>query len=143
MRQRFTPLFRLWHWLMAFSIFGLLFTVLLRETFLDKKEMAAIVTQKLASFGVALGSDQAIAVAKAIRAPMWEWHYIFALFLGLSIVLRLWLMMTKEAKMPLLKLLAAEGMPERMKAGVHLLLCLSIALLTVTGTFQNPSQKSP
>ncbi|WP_300363541.1 cytochrome b/b6 domain-containing protein [Hydrogenimonas sp.] len=135
MAKKFGPLFRLWHWMMAFSIFGLLFTVLLRETFLDKKEMAAILTKKLASFGVALGSDQAIAAAKAIRAPMWEWHYVFALFLGLSIALRLWLMVTKEAKMPLLKLLAAEGAQEKMKTGVHLLLCLTIALLTVTGAF--------
>jgi hypothetical protein len=44
-------------------------------------------------------------------------------------------MVTKEAKMPLLKLLAAEGAQEKMKTGVHLLLCLTIALLTVTGAF--------
>ncbi|WP_300368252.1 cytochrome b/b6 domain-containing protein [Hydrogenimonas sp.] len=134
-RTKFATLFRLWHWLMAFSVFGLLFTVLLRETFLNKKEVAAILTEKLATFGVTLSSEQAITVAKAIRAPMWEWHYIFAIVLGLSIALRIYLMATKEAQMPLLKLLQAEGMQEKMKTGVHLLLCLTIALLTLTGAF--------
>jgi len=135
MNRTFSPLFRLWHWLMAFSVFGLLFTVLLRETFLNKKSVAAILQQKLASLGTVIDADQAVAVAKAIRAPMWEWHYIFGALLTLSILLRIYLMIRKEAQMPLLKVLRAEGMQERGKAVVHLLICLGIALMTITGWF--------
>ena len=130
---KFTPLFRLWHWLMAFSIFGLLFTVLLRKTFLSKSGNAEIILQKLASFHITIDPDQALAVAKAIRAPMWEWHYIFAAVLGVSIALRILLMITGQAQMPLLKVLRSEGGMEKFKATIHLLLCLTIALLAVTG----------
>ncbi|WP_201352797.1 cytochrome b/b6 domain-containing protein [Hydrogenimonas urashimensis] len=135
MERKFTPLFRLWHWLMAFSVFGLLFTVLLRETFLDKKSVAAIVRQKLETFGIAIDPDQAIALAKAIRAPMWEWHYIFAVVLGVSIALRIWLMVSKQAQLPVLKVLEAESFHEKIKATIHLLLCFTIAMLALSGAF--------
>jgi cytochrome b561 len=130
---KFTPLFRLWHWLMAFSIFGLLFTVLLRKTFLSKSANAEIIQSKLASLSVTVDPDQALAVAKAIRAPMWEWHYIFAIGLGIAIALRLYLMFVGQAQMPLFKLLQAQGGEEKLKAAIHLLLCLTIALITLTG----------
>jgi cytochrome b561 len=130
---KFPPLFRLWHWLMAFSIFGLLFTVLLRKTFLSKSANAEIIQSKLASLSVTIDPDQALAVAKAIRAPMWEWHYIFAAVLGISIALRIILMIAGQAQMPLLKVLRSEGGMEKFKATIHLLLCLTIALLAVTG----------
>ncbi|WP_353662173.1 cytochrome b/b6 domain-containing protein [Hydrogenimonas sp. SS33] len=133
MKGKFTPLFRLWHWLTVFSVFGLLFTVLLRKSFLNKNAVAEIVRQKLETFGVAIGADQAIAVAKAIRAPMWEWHYIFALFLGIAIALRLWLMATGRAKLPILAVLEAKGVQEKVKAFVHLLLCVTIALMALSG----------
>ncbi|WP_457607059.1 cytochrome b/b6 domain-containing protein [Nitratifractor sp.] len=135
MNERFPPLFRLWHWLMAFSIFGILFTVLLRMTFLDKKEVAAILLKKLGAMGVTLTSEQAIAAAKAIRAPMWEWHYIFAIFLGVAIALRIVAMLRGDAKFPLLKLLRAKGLHEKGKAAIHMLLCLTVALLALSGTF--------
>ena len=133
MQQKFTPLFRLWHWLMAFSIFGLLGTVLLRKTFLDKKANAEIILQKLSSFQITIDQDQAIAVAKAIRAPMWEWHYILAIGLGIAIALRIFLMLTGQAQMPLLKLIRAEGAMEKFKALIHLLLCAAIAVIALTG----------
>jgi cytochrome b561 len=118
---------------MAFSIFGLLFTVLLRKTFLSKSANAEIIQNKLASLSVTVDPDQALAVAKAIRAPMWEWHYIFAAVLGISIALRILLMITGQAQMPLLKVLRSEGGMEKFKAAIHLLLCLTIALMAVTG----------
>ena len=92
--KRYNAGFRIWHWLTVLSVFGALFTVLLRSTFLDKKAVAEILLQKLAALGVHLDPEQAIDVAKVIRAPMWEWHYIFALGLGAAIALRLLLMAT-------------------------------------------------
>lgn len=133
MQQKFPPLFRLWHWLMAFSIFGLLGTVLLRKTFLDKKANAEIIIQKLSGFQITVDHDQAIAVAKAIRAPMWEWHYILAVGLGIAIALRIFLMLTGQAQMPLLKLIRAEGAMEKFKVLIHLLLCAAIAVIAFTG----------
>ncbi len=68
---------RLWHWLNALSILGLLGTVFLRKTFLSYKTNAAILVEELAKLNVNISIEQAKAIAKIIRAPMWEWHYIF------------------------------------------------------------------
>jgi len=52
-------------------------TVLLRETYLNKHHNAPIIQKALASQDINIGLDGAIKVAKAIRAPMWDWHYVF------------------------------------------------------------------
>ena len=133
--QEFKPLFRLWHWLMAFSVFGLLFTVLLRKTFLSKGANAEIIQQKLAELSIQIDMDQAISIAKAIRAPMWEWHYIFAVVLGIAIVLRVITMIKGDAKPPIIKLLKAQSKEEKIKSAVHLLICISIMLMALSGAF--------
>jgi len=74
--------FRVWHWLNALVIFGILITVFLRESFLNKQTVAEILTEKLATLHLTLGSEQAITVAKAVRAPMWEWH----IYLGYALI---------------------------------------------------------
>jgi len=79
--------FRIWHWLNALVMFGVFLTVLLRETFLNKHNVADILTNKLALLHMSIDEAQAITIAKAIRAPMWEWHIylgfgIFALWIA-------------------------------------------------------------
>ncbi len=135
MQQKFTPLFRLWHWLTAFSVLGLAGTVFLRMSFLNKNINAEIIRAKLESFHIALTPDQAVAVAKAIRAPMWEWHYILAIFLGIAIALRIVAMLRGDAQLPLLKVLRSENMMERFKNIIHLLICLTILVIALTGAF--------
>ncbi|WP_456391709.1 cytochrome b/b6 domain-containing protein [Nitratifractor sp.] len=134
-RPQFSPLFRLWHWLTAFSVLGLFATVALRSTFLDKKANAQIILDKLASFSVSIDQEQAVAVAKAIRAPMWEWHYILGFLLAAAVALRIFLILRGQAQMPLLKLLQAQGLHEKGKAAIHLLICLGILVMTATGLF--------
>ena len=133
--MKYPALLRIWHWLNALAIFGLLFTVLLRETFLDKKAVASIVEQKLSAAGITISHDLAVTVGKAVRAPMWEWHYIFALVLGVAIALRIYGTLSGQLEHPIGKLLASAGALERFKSAIHLLLCLSIMLLAVTGAF--------
>ena len=133
--QEFKPLFRLWHWLTAFSIFGLLFTVLLRETFLNKSDNALIIQNKLSAISIHINMEQAISIAKAIRAPMWEWHYIFATVLGISIAIRIFIMIKGDAQLPIIKLLKAQTTEDKIKSAVHLLLCLSILLISLSGAF--------
>lgn len=133
--MKYPAILRLWHWLNALAIFGLLFTVLLRKTFLDKKAVAAIVQTKLAEAGITIDSDLAIAIGKAVRAPMWEWHYIFAVVLGIAIALRIVGTLSGRLEHPLKKFLVSSDLRERFKNGIHLLLCLSIVLLALTGAF--------
>ena len=78
---------RLWHWLDAAMILGVLATVVLRETYLNKHYNAAIVQKALADQNITITVEGATKVAKAIRGPMCEWHYVFGFaIVGLLIV---------------------------------------------------------
>lgn len=132
MQKQFTAIYRIWHWLMALSIIGLLFTVMLRKTFLSWRTNAEIIQTQLAGLGAEVTAESAKIVAKAIRAPMWEWHYIFAAVLGISIAIRLYMMISKQAELPIITFLKSSGV-EKLKVGVHMLLCFCIALMLISG----------
>jgi cytochrome b561 len=89
--MKYSPSFKIWHWLNAIIILGLLGTVFLRKTFLSYRENAEILMQKISEFGITLTLDQAKELAKAIREPMWEWHiylgYVLAALVAYRIVL--------------------------------------------------------
>ncbi len=132
MQKKFTRTYRIWHWLMAFSVIGLLFTVLLRKTFLSWRTNSEIIQMQLAELGTEVTAESAKIVAKAIRAPMWEWHYIFAAILGISITIRIYMMITKQAELPIITFLKSSGI-EKLKTGVHMLLCFCIAIMAISG----------
>jgi len=132
MKPQFTPLYRIWHWLMAFSVLGLLGTVALRKTFLSWRTNAEVIQLKLAEMGTEVTAETAKMVAKAIRTPMWEWHYLLALFLALSIVIRLVMVARDRSQFPLLQLINAPK-EEKLKKAVHLLICMSLMVMTMSG----------
>ncbi|MBN2894882.1 MAG: cytochrome b/b6 domain-containing protein [Campylobacterales bacterium] len=86
--RHYSPALRLWHWLHAVAITGLLGTFFLRKTFLSWRENSALIAQKMDEFGITVAPDQAKAIAVAIRAPMWEWHIIFGWMLALLLLWR-------------------------------------------------------
>ena len=132
MKPQFTPLYRFWHWLMAFSVIGLLATVALRKTFLSWHTNSDIIQTKLAEAGTDITVETAAMLAKAIRAPMWEWHYIFALFLGISILIRLFMVARDFSIFPLLVFIRAPK-EEKLQRGVYLFLCMSLMAMAVSG----------
>jgi len=134
MQQQFTLLYRVWHWLLALSTLGLLGTVLLRKTFLSWRTNSEIIQTKLLENGVEITPEIAKITAKAIRSGMWEWHYIFAIFLGISIVIRLYMMLTKQAQLPILKFLQAEGFEKKIQYTVYIL-CFFIMMMALSGGF--------
>ena len=82
--MKYTLQFRLWHWLNAIVVLGLVATVLLRWTFLSKHTNGDILVEKLLSFGISITPDQGVILAKALRIQLWEWHIILGYaFLGL------------------------------------------------------------
>jgi len=91
MRVDYSRSLRAWHWLNAIAVSGLLLTFFLRKTFLSWHTNSQIIVEKLASLGVEVTAEQAKAVAKAIRAPMWEWHIIFGVMLALLVLFRAWI----------------------------------------------------
>jgi len=90
--------FRIWHWLNAVVVLGLLGTVFLRKTFLSWRTNSELLTQKLSEINVEVTQAQANVLAKAIRAPMWEWHIILGYTLAVLLLWRVLLFFTQSGK---------------------------------------------
>jgi len=90
--------FRLWHWVNAMVILGLLGTVFLRKTFLSWRANSELLTQKLSEIDLSVTEAQAKVLAKAIRAPMWEWHILLGYALAALVVWRIILFFTDSGK---------------------------------------------
>lgn len=90
--------FRVWHWVHATVILGLLGTVFLRKTFLSWRTNSELLTQKLSEINIEVTADQAKVLATAIRAPMWEWHIILGYALAALLLWRILLFFTQSGK---------------------------------------------
>lgn len=75
--KNYSKVYRTLHWLIAISFMLLLFTIFLRLTWLNKFNVAPIIQEFLLETGQSLTDDQALTLAKKIRAPMWAWHIYF------------------------------------------------------------------
>lgn len=80
---------RLWHWLDAAVISGLLLTVLLRKTVLSWRTNAAMFQEQLEQGGISVTPELAKKLAVAVRDPMWDWHYVLGFCLAGLLVARL------------------------------------------------------
>lgn len=80
---------RIWHWINALAIVGLLATVLLRKTFLSWRSNAALIENKLREAGTAITPELAKEIAVSIRSPMWDWHYILGFVLAAALLGRI------------------------------------------------------
>jgi len=90
--------FRLWHWLHVIVISGLIVTVLLRKTFLSWRTNSELIINKLAEINIEISVEQAKVIAKAIRAPMWEWHILLGYALVFLVLWRVALFFTESGK---------------------------------------------
>ncbi|MCB1173913.1 MAG: cytochrome b/b6 domain-containing protein [Leptospiraceae bacterium] len=87
--KNYSYLFRIWHWANSLVVLGLMGTVFLRKGFLSYKTNAGVIQSRLAENGTTIDIDLAKAIAKSIREPMWDWHYILGFSLIAMIVVRL------------------------------------------------------
>ena len=90
--------FRIWHWIHATVVLGLLGTVFLRKTFLSWRTNSELLTNKLSGMDISVTADQAKMLAKSIRAPMWEWHILLGYALAALVVWRILLFFTESGK---------------------------------------------
>lgn len=95
--MKYTLKFRIWHWLNAIVILGLLGTVFLRKTFLSYKANAEILMTKLSDMGTDITIEDAQILAKAIRNVMWEWHIILGYALAFLVLYRICLFFTDKS----------------------------------------------
>jgi cytochrome b561 len=77
---------------------GLLGTVFLRKTFLSWRANSEILIQKLSEINIDVTTAQAKVLAKAIRAPMWEWHIILGYALAVLVLWRILLFFTQSGR---------------------------------------------
>ena len=96
--KKWSASFRIWHWVNALVVIGLLGTIFLRETFLNVKENTHIITEKLLTFGITLTPEQAKIVAKGIFAPMWNWHIYLGYVFAALVLYRIALFFTPSGK---------------------------------------------
>lgn len=72
--RNYPTIYRIVHWAIAVSFTLLLITIFLRLTWMNKYNVATIIQDQLANTEQHVSEDQAIALAKKIRQPMWDWH---------------------------------------------------------------------
>lgn len=87
--RNFSPSFRIWHWLNAIAMFGLLITVVLRESVMHKNNIGVIVQTKVAELGTVITDEQAVIIGKAVRSPMWDWHIYLGIAVAVLLLVRL------------------------------------------------------
>ncbi|MFT7002927.1 MAG: Ni/Fe-hydrogenase 1 B-type cytochrome subunit [Sulfurimonas sp.] len=96
--MKYSLFFRIWHWLNAIVVLGLLATVFLRKTFLSWRSNSEILMNKLLDMNVEVTAEQAKILAKAVRAGMWEWHIILGYALAFLILFRIYLYFKDTSK---------------------------------------------
>ena len=96
--MKYTLNFRIWHWLNAIVVLGLLGTVFLRKTFLNWRTNSEILTNKLFDMDIEITVTQAKILAKAVRAGMWEWHIILGYALAFLLIYRIFLFFKDSSK---------------------------------------------
>lgn len=98
--QKYRPLsLRVWHWLTAFSILGLLGTVLLRKTLLSWRTNSALIAEKLKAAGTEITPELAREIAVAIRDPLWDWHIYLGVALGALFIGRIFIALLVEKQL--------------------------------------------
>ncbi len=96
--KKWSKSFRIWHWLHALVVLSLIGTVLLRKTFLSYKTNSEILIGQLVNMDINITVAQAKTLAKAVRAPMWEWHILLGYALSVLLLIRLLLFFTQSGR---------------------------------------------
>lgn len=102
-REKRSVNIRVWHWLSAFAMIGLMFTYILRKTWFNYKDNAQIIQTKLSEVGLMLADDKAKEIAKIFRDNMWQWHYYLGFLFIALLLFRLYAFVSKSDKFPVCK----------------------------------------
>ena len=124
--------FRVWHWVHATVVLGLLGTVFLRKTFLSWRDNSEILSQKLLTMDIAVSSEQAKVLAKSIRAPMWDWHIILGYGLAFLLIWRIALFFTQSGKQNYQNLKKETLHKKAVKLG-YIAIYAILAFMTISG----------
>lgn len=96
--KKFTVIHRLLHWLIALAMPVLFITGFLRMYWMNKNDMVAVIENKTSD--TKLSKEVMTEIAKTIRAPMWEWHELFANVMIFAFITRILYMIFKGIRFP-------------------------------------------
>jgi Ni/Fe-hydrogenase 1 B-type cytochrome subunit len=91
---------RLWHWLNAGAVLGLLGTVFLRKTLLSWRTNSALIEARLKDAGTIISPELAKDIAVGIRDPLWDWHIYLGFTLGALLLGRISIVLFVEKRLP-------------------------------------------
>lgn len=141
-KRKFTPIHRLLHWVIALAMIVLYGTGFLRMYWMNKHKMVDIIASKTQ----AIPKEEMTEIAKAIRAPMFEWHIIFAYVMVVALLIRMIYMIAKGIKFPNpfnVKL----QVKDRLQGSVYLLFYVFVFVSIFTGVVLKqgflPEMKDP
>ena len=80
---------RLWHWLNATVITGLLLTVGLRRTLFRGRTLTQMIENKAGSAGTTIDHKLAREIANSFVDQLWQWHIYLGYALGILLLLRI------------------------------------------------------
>lgn len=95
-KSKFTSLHRMLHWIIAIAMMIQFVTGFLRLRWMGKNAVA----DAISSQGIEVTQDQAKAVYKALREPMWQWHELFAHVVIFAFIARIIYMIAKGIRFP-------------------------------------------
>ncbi|PHR54270.1 MAG: cytochrome B [Arcobacter sp.] len=124
--------FRIWHWVHAFVVIGLLLTVFLRKTFLSWRTNSEILSSKLLSMDINVTSEQAKILAKSVRAPMWDWHIYLGYVLAALLIIRIALFFTHSGKYNYLDI-SSLGLHKKMVKIGYIGIYAILAFMSISG----------
>ncbi len=130
--RKFTLLFRVMHWSIAFCLLFMLLTVFLRLTWMNKTNMGSILQESLGKRSIVFSQEDAIKIGKDIRKPMWEWHIYIGYVLVFLFLSRMAVAFLGRVKIgsPLDKNLSGK---EKFQAWVYIVYYFLLFLTLLTG----------
>lgn len=128
MQTKFNVFHRILHWLIALAMPVLYITGFLRMYWMNKNHIVGIIESRTES----LSKEQITDIATTIRAPMWQWHEIFAYVMIFAFVVRIVFMLAKGIRFPN-PFKKSQSMKERMQGLTYLYFYFFVFISALTG----------
>lgn len=130
--KRFNLAHRLIHWAIAATVLFLLLTVFLRLGWMNKDNMGSIIKESLAKSGTIISNEDAAAIGKSVRKPMWSYHVLAGyVLIGLYVIRMIITSVQGIAyQSPFLKGISIK---DRFKSWLYIVFYILMAVSLVTG----------
>lgn len=127
---------RLYHWLNALTIMGIVLTIFTRKEWLEKFKVRDIIIEFAQKHAIVISHEDALKLAKMIRNEIWDFHYYLGIFLAILIVFRLVLAFTPSGRRIFTEGFSVFKKEKAKRAGIKLLytvVYIVLLILIVTG----------